>query len=208
MMNARLRRCALCIVHLAVLASLAAPAGAQSSRYAGRLLADVLRELQVDGLKIVFSSNLVRPDARVLAEPKARTPRRILDEILRPHGLEAQAGDAGTLLIVRGARGGGRRQTPAAAAADTAPVDTGSIAGRVVDANTGAPVPDVIVMVQETGHSTQTDEQGAFELDGVPAGRHDLFVSTIGYSLARPAVDVARGATTTLTVPLAEGTGA
>ena len=89
-----------------------------------------------------------------------------------------------------------------------APVETGSIAGRVVDANTGAPVPDVVVMVQETGHSTQTDEQGAFELSGVPAGRHDLFVSTIGYSLARPAVDVSRGATTTLTIPLAEGTGA
>ena len=42
----------------------------------------------------------------------------------------------------------------------------------------------------------------------MPAGRHDLFVSTIGYSLARPAVDVSRGSTTTLTVPLAEGTGA
>ena len=167
MMNARVRRWAFCIAQVAVLASLMASAHAQSTRYAGRLLADVLRGLQVDGLKIVFSSNLVRPDARVLAEPKARTPRRILDEILRPHGLEARAGDAGTLLIVRSARGGERPQTSAVAAA-AAPVDTGNIAGRVVDANTGAPVPDVIVMVQQTGHSTQTDEQGAFELAGVP----------------------------------------
>ncbi|HEY6362828.1 MAG TPA: TonB-dependent receptor [Vicinamibacterales bacterium] len=190
---------------LVALLMIAAPVQAQSTRYAGRLLADVLRELQVSGLKIVFSSSLVRPDARVLAEPRARAPRRILDEILRPHGLEAQAGDAGRLLIVRSARSGGRRQATEAAAA---PVETGSIAGRVVDANTGAPVPDVVVMVQATGHSTQTDEQGAFELSEVPAGRHDLFVSTIGYSLARPAVEVSRGATTTLTIPLAEGTGA
>ncbi len=156
----------------------------------------------MDGLKIVFSSNLVRADARVLAEPKARLPRRVLDEILRPHGLEARPGDAGTLLIVRSTRTTRRREAVAP------PVETGSISGRVVDARTGAPVPDVIVVVQETGHSTQSDAQGAFELSGVPAGRHDLFVSTLGYSLARPVVDVTRGTTVTLTVPLAEGTGA
>jgi hypothetical protein len=175
---------------------------AQSTRYAGRLLADVLRELQVDGLKIVFSSNLVRPDARVLAEPKAQVPRRILDEILRPHGLEAQAGRAGTLLVVRSPRAAARPQATAA------PLDTGHITGRVVDATTGAPIADVIVVVQETGHSARTDADGAFALSDVPSGRHNLFVSTIGYSLARPAVDVSRGTTTTLMVPLAEGTGA
>ena len=122
-----------CVLHGLVLLLLSAPLHAQSTRYAGRLLADVLRELQVDGLKIVFSSNLVRPDARVLAEPKARMPRRILDEILSPHGLEAQAGSAGTLLIVRSTRSAAR---PRAA---VAPVDTGNISGHVVDATTGAP---------------------------------------------------------------------
>jgi hypothetical protein len=185
-----------------LLAILSAPLDAQSTRYAGRLLADVLRELQVEGLKIVFSSNLVRPDARVLTEPRARMPRRILDEILRPHGLEAQAGRAGTLLIVRSPRAATRRQ-PAAA-----PLDSGHVTGRVVNATTGAGIPDVIVVVQETGHSAETDADGAFALSDVPSGRHNLFVSTIGYSLARPAVDVSRGTTTTLTVPLAEGTGA
>ena len=198
-MSVRARR----IVHCLVLVLLAAPLHAQSTQYAGRLLADVLRELQVDGLKIVFSSNLVRPDARVLTEPKARMPRRILDEILRPHGLEAQAGGAGTLLIVRSTRAAARRSQAAAA-----PIDTGHISGRVVDATTGAPIPGVMVVVQETGHSAQTDADGAFALSDVPSGRHNLFVSTIGYSLARPAVDVSRGTTTTLTVPLAEGTGA
>ena len=190
------------VVPFLVLLLLAAPLQAQSTRYAGRLLAEVLRELQVDGLKIVFSSNLVRPDARVLAEPKARTPRRVLDEILRPHGLEAQAGQAGMLLIVRSARAAAPPQATAA------PADSGHITGRVVDAVTGAAIPGVIVMVQETGHSAQTDADGAFALSDVPSGRHNLFVSTIGYSLARPAVDVSRGTTTTLTVPLAEGTGA
>jgi hypothetical protein len=191
-----------CVLHGLVLVILSAPLHAQSTRYAGRLLAEVLRELQIDGLKIVFSSNLVRPDARVLNEPKARMPRRILDEILGPHGLEARAGSAGTLLIVRSTRSAAQ---PRAA---VAPVDTGNIRGHVVDATTGAPVPNVIVVVQETGHSAETDAEGAFALSDVPVGRQNLFVSTIGYSLARPSVDVAHGATTTLTVPLAEGTGA
>jgi hypothetical protein len=67
-----------------ILVAIAAPAFAQTPgggtapaarAYAGRLLTDVLREMQAAGLKIVFSSELVRPDIRVVAEPRARSPR-------------------------------------------------------------------------------------------------------------------------------------
>jgi len=68
--------------------------------YAGRPLGDVLRELQAAGLNIVFSSEIVRPTMRVLTQPKAAQPRKILDEILRPHGLQVQPGPGGALLIV------------------------------------------------------------------------------------------------------------
>jgi hypothetical protein len=78
-----------------------AAGGVEGTKYAGRPLGDVLRELQADGLNIVFSSELVRPAMKVLAEPKAVQPRRILDEILRPHGLQVRAGPGGALLVVR-----------------------------------------------------------------------------------------------------------
>jgi hypothetical protein len=79
------------------------PAGATPAtrRYAGRSLADVLRDLQSLGLKVVFSSELVRPDMRVATEPASTTPRTILDEVLEPHGLRAVAGPKDTWLVVR-----------------------------------------------------------------------------------------------------------
>jgi VWFA-related protein len=70
------------------------------AKFAGRPLADVLRELQATGLSIVFSSEIVRPAMKVLTEPKAVRPREILDEILRPHGLQVRSGPGDALLVV------------------------------------------------------------------------------------------------------------
>jgi len=70
------------------------------TQYAGRPLGDVLRELQATGLNIVFSSEIVRPAMKILTEPKAVQPRMILDEILRPHGLQVRSGPGGALLVV------------------------------------------------------------------------------------------------------------
>ena len=60
------------------------------ARYAGRALADVLVELESRGLKLVYSSALVRPHMRVEREPSSTSPRRILAQILASHGLRLQ----------------------------------------------------------------------------------------------------------------------
>jgi Ca-activated chloride channel family protein len=77
------------------------PGGTSGTKYAGRPLGDVLRELQATGLNIVFSSEIVQPTMKVLAEPKAVLPREVLDEILREHRLQVRSGPGGTLRIVR-----------------------------------------------------------------------------------------------------------
>jgi Ca-activated chloride channel family protein len=69
--------------------------------YAGKRLGDVLRDLQRRGLNIVFSSELVKPDMKVATEPKATTPRKILDEVLAPHGLAVRTGPRDSLIVVR-----------------------------------------------------------------------------------------------------------
>ena len=38
---------------------------------------------------------------KVFEEPKAVLPRKVLDEILAPHGLQVKSGPGGTLLVVR-----------------------------------------------------------------------------------------------------------
>ena len=57
---------------------------------AGRPLVDVLQDLNRRGLRIVFSTSLVRPSLRVAGEPAGPTPREVLDQVLRPHGLRAR----------------------------------------------------------------------------------------------------------------------
>jgi hypothetical protein len=65
------------------------------------LLTEALAGLQKRGLPLIFSSDLVRPDMRVLQPPKAHDPRAALDELLAPHGLAVQEGPSGSLLVVR-----------------------------------------------------------------------------------------------------------
>ncbi|HYN21151.1 MAG TPA: TonB-dependent receptor [Thermoanaerobaculia bacterium] len=86
---------------LLLLASVAQlSAETQAPRYAGRSLEDALLVLQSRGLRIVFTSNVVRPEMRVEAEPSATERRRILEELLAPHGLSAQDGPNGIVVVV------------------------------------------------------------------------------------------------------------
>ncbi len=76
-------------------------AGIDGSSYACRPLADALRDLQARGLAVVFGSNLVRDGMLVSKVPAASDPRRLLDQLLEPHGLRAQEGAGGRLLVVQ-----------------------------------------------------------------------------------------------------------
>ena len=83
--------------------------GQDATRYAGRRVDDVLRQLQATGARIIFASNLVPPTLRVKAEPVARSPRDIAEEVLAPHGLTLKDGPGDTWIVVP-------RPTPAPAA--------------------------------------------------------------------------------------------
>lgn len=82
---------------------------------------------------------------------------------------------------------------------------TVNVSGTVVDARTGAPLAQVLVTVEGTALATHTDADGRFALAVAP-GQRTLFVSVIGYALARRELTV-EAAPLELTIPLAEGTG-
>lgn len=172
---------------------------AQTPTYAGRALTDVLRELQARGLKLVYTSEIVRPELRVDAEPTPAGPREILDAVLEPHGLEARPGPRDTLLIVR-------RRRPPVRAGPGDPAASGGVEGIIVDARTGQPLAGVVVAVPGRGSQVISDADGAFSLSGLPPGPLSLFVSLVGYSLAKPFVEIRAGTVETLTVPLSDGT--
>jgi len=74
-----------------------------SRRYAGRPLAEALEYLRSHGLKLIYSSDLVRSGMIVADEPDAGPPRLLLDRLLAPFGLRSQDGPGDTVLIVRSA---------------------------------------------------------------------------------------------------------
>lgn len=61
----------------------------------------VLRQFQMSGMKILYSSRLVNAEMTVTMQPQADSPRRILDQVLQPHGLKISSGPEGLLLVVR-----------------------------------------------------------------------------------------------------------
>ncbi|HKR66011.1 MAG TPA: hypothetical protein VJZ00_19925, partial [Thermoanaerobaculia bacterium] len=86
---------------LLILFACAITVAAQQPRYAGQPLANALRDLQARGLRLIYSDDVVRADMIVKREPRAKEPRRILDELLREHHLRAKNGPGDSLLIVR-----------------------------------------------------------------------------------------------------------
>ena len=84
----------------ALLALLGA-ASATAEPLRGLSLSEAIDSLQRDGLDVVYSSSLVKPEMRVLVEPESADPRSRLEEIVAPFGLAIASGPAGTLLLVR-----------------------------------------------------------------------------------------------------------
>lgn len=67
--------------------------------YAGRPLADVLSDLEQQGLPLVFSSAVVTPAMRVEREPRGPDLRAVLAEVLGTHGLTVRPA-AGRWVVV------------------------------------------------------------------------------------------------------------
>lgn len=100
---------------------------AGSTSWTALRLDQALSELQRRGLRVIFSSEVVRPEMRVRTEPVPGSARRMLDDLLAPHGLIAREGPGGTVLIVKNPRARVSRPPPATSRpASSSPVTGGS----------------------------------------------------------------------------------
>src|ERR1700752_3103694 len=73
----------------------------------GDSLSDALHEIQRTGVRLIFSTQTVPPDLRVIAEPAGATAEERLHSLLDPHGLGLRQLPGGGWIIVE--------QRPAAA---------------------------------------------------------------------------------------------
>lgn len=126
-------------------------------------LVDALRMLQERAsVPIVYSPDLI-PDVTVSCDCAANTVRQALALLLRGTELTYRTAASRILILPPS----GRRSGP------------GVITGQVLD-DTGTPVPSVVIHL-ETGQGVLADESGRYVLRDVPAGRHHLEVTGIGW---------------------------
>lgn len=85
----------------AALSLLGATTVALGFEFTDKSLEAAIEELEARGLSILYSSDLVKPDMRVLKAPSARAPRALLEEIVRTHGIRVAEGPGGMLLLTR-----------------------------------------------------------------------------------------------------------
>ena len=64
----------------------------------------------------------------------------------------------------------------------SAPAIAGDLTGRVVDADTGRPLPGAEVVIEGTGRSAVTDRAGEFRIVDAPSGLARVTASSVGYA--------------------------
>jgi hypothetical protein len=125
------------------------------------------------GIELAYSTALVE-DKTVYCQRRNASIGELLPCILAGTGVDYLRTASGSYLLV---------ESP------EAPPPMGRIAGRVVDAATGEPLPDAHVLLADAGVGTATNQAGQFAVAPVLAGKHRLVVTYVGY---RSTVDSVR----------------
>ena len=170
----------------AVLLGGARPAAAQAEAevvWREAPLADALDELaDATGLELVFALRLVR-DVRVTGRYRVTDdPDRALRLLLRGTGVRAERIRHGQYVLIR--------EPPNLIVEDTREAYTGTLDGRVVDAETETPLPGAHVWLVDLGLGDVAHADGGFAVPDLPTGTYVVRVSHVGYKPVRLELDV------------------
>jgi outer membrane receptor protein involved in Fe transport len=137
--------CVLLVALLLLTWSSAAEPGERSGevdprQLVGLTLAEALEKLSDGGVPVVFSSALVRPAMKVATLPRGDSPRELVADLLRPHGLEIAAGPRGRLVVVRSASMRHRERPPEPGRAVPVTNDEIEVAAAAAESGHGEPL--------------------------------------------------------------------
>jgi outer membrane receptor protein involved in Fe transport len=135
--------------------------GAETS-WKGASLREYIASLLEQGVRIIYSTDLVRNDYTVLEEPTSPDPAMALRGALSPYGLTAADGPAGSLLII----------------IDDRAVATLTVS--VAEAGRGQAVPSARVLI-DGAPVGRTDMSGELSVAGITPGDHELVAVAEGY---------------------------
>lgn len=146
-------------------------------------LSDALYELaETTGLELVFALRLVE-DVRVTGRYRVTDdPDRALRLLLRGTGVRAERIRHGQYVLIR---------EPLNVVVEDGPeAYTGTLDGRVVDAETGEPLWGAHVWLVDLGLGGVASEAGDFTVPDLPTGEYVVRVSHVGYRPVRLELDV------------------
>ncbi|MEM6782513.1 MAG: carboxypeptidase regulatory-like domain-containing protein [Bacteroidota bacterium] len=165
------------LVALAIAATLLASAAAaqESRRYTltvrgtdvSTALAEVVR---LTGIDLVYPSELASDQPIFCAEHDA-TAEALLRCVLDGTGLDFVRTSSGAYLLIEAPE-----QTP----------PPGHLAGRVVDAETGAPLPFAHVLLADAALATAADADGVFAFADLLPGRYEVIATHVAYAPSGP----------------------
>lgn len=146
-------------------------------------LAEALYELaEATGLELVFALRLVE-DVRIYGRYRVTDdPDRALRLLLRGTGVRAERIRAGQYVLIK--------EPPNVLVESTREAYTGTLDGRVVDAETGTPLIGAHVWLIDLGLGDVVASSGTFAVPDLPTGRYVVRVSHVGYRPVRLELDV------------------
>ncbi|MEM8557679.1 MAG: carboxypeptidase regulatory-like domain-containing protein [Bacteroidota bacterium] len=130
-------------------------------------LAEVVR---LTGIELVYPSELAS-DQRVYCAERDATPEALLRCVLDGTGLDFVRTSSGAYVLIEAAE-----QTPT----------PGRLAGRVVDAETGAPLPFAHVLLADASLATAADADGVFAFANLLPGRYEVVATHVAYAPSGP----------------------
>jgi hypothetical protein len=143
--------------------------------FRGEPLTEVLdRVARETGIDLVYDPELVR-QVIVFKRIQAETVSGLLASLLHSYRLDYITLSSGTIVIVR------------------TPLDSpsyGSFAGKIVDEETGEPLPGASVMLADASGGTSSNRSGHFALNRMMSGTHHIIISYLGYESAFKTIDI------------------
>lgn len=153
----------------------------------GEALREISRQL---GGRLMYDASVNALSHHVTLQREDISAGQALREILTGTGLEVVVPSGGSLILLK------------QAAPKRVVQDTVALRGRVVDAGSGAPVPQVVVTVGGSNQVAVTGENGLFSFARLPAGQHVLSFRRIGYQSTSLTLEVSAALDSLIVVPL------
>jgi hypothetical protein len=143
--------------------------------FRGETMVEALNQIVLEtDIDLVYDPELVR-NIYVYQRMQHQSIPALLGDLLSKYRLDYITLSSGTIIIVRSTH-----ETPA----------YGTISGKIVDMETGEPLPGASVMLADASGGTSTNRTGYFSINRVISGTHHLIISYLGYESAYKTINV------------------